>query len=101
MRASRPERTRGRHRQEGGDAVRGVAVWPDRAGATAAAAIAGARTRAALLAAGESGTTTSEYAIATIAAAAFGALLYTVVTGGSITEALTGIIEKALETSVG
>ena len=30
--------------------------------------------------------------------AAFGALLYTVVTGGEITEALTGIIDRALNT---
>ncbi|MCA1007009.1 DUF4244 domain-containing protein [Rhodococcus hoagii] len=36
----------------------------------------------------------------TIAAAAFGAVLYTVVTGDSIVSALTGIIDKALATSV-
>ncbi|QHN16027.1 DUF4244 domain-containing protein [Gordonia amarae] len=42
-----------------------------------------------------------EYAIGTVAAAAFGALLYTVVTGDSITSALSGIISKALSTSVG
>lgn len=49
---------------------------------------------------GESGMSTVEYALGTIAAAAFGALLYTVVTGGDITEALTGIIERALNTDV-
>lgn len=48
----------------------------------------------------ESGMSTVEYALGTIAAAAFGALLYTVVTGGDITEALTGIIERALNTDV-
>ena len=35
------------------------------------------------------------------AAAAFGAILYTVVTGDNIVSALTGIIGKALNTSVG
>jgi hypothetical protein len=48
----------------------------------------------------EEGMSTVEYAIGTIAAAAFGAVLYTVVTGESIPDALTGIIEKALNTSV-
>lgn len=43
----------------------------------------------------------TEYAIGTIAAAAFGALLYTVVTGDSVLSALTGIIGKALSTSAG
>ncbi|WP_100523355.1 DUF4244 domain-containing protein [Mycobacteroides abscessus] len=41
-----------------------------------------------------------EYAIGTIAAAAFGAILYTVVTGDSIVSALTNIIARALNTSV-
>ncbi|NKY36042.1 DUF4244 domain-containing protein [Nocardia speluncae] len=48
----------------------------------------------------DEGMSTVEYAIGTIAAAAFGAVLYTVVTGESIPDALTGIIEKALNTSV-
>lgn len=48
----------------------------------------------------ESGMSTVEYAIGTIAAAGFGALLYTVVTGGDISSALTGIIERALNTDV-
>jgi hypothetical protein len=43
---------------------------------------------------------TAEYAIGTIAAAAFGAVLYTVVTGDSIVTALTSIIDKALQTQV-
>lgn len=60
-----------------------------------------AQTRAALLMTDEAGMSTAEYAIGTIAAAAFGAILYTVVTGDNIVSALTGIIDKALQTSVG
>ncbi len=52
------------------------------------------------LAAGEEGMSTVEYAIGTIAAAAFGAILYTVVTGDSIVGALTNIISRALNTNV-
>ena len=58
------------------------------------------RTRMTLLAVDESGMSTVEYAIGTIAAAAFGAILYTVVTGDSITSALTNIITRALNTNV-
>jgi Protein of unknown function (DUF4244) len=54
--------------------------------------------RAALLLADERGMSTVEYAIGTVAAAAFGAILYTVVTGDSIVSALTGIISRALTT---
>ncbi|QRY62676.1 DUF4244 domain-containing protein [Gordonia sp. PDNC005] len=53
------------------------------------------------LIADEEGMSTAEYAIGTIAAAAFGAILYTVVTGDNVVTALTGIISKALSTSVG
>lgn len=53
------------------------------------------------LATDEAGMSTAEYAIGTIAAAAFGALLYTVVTGDSVMSALTGIIGKALSTTTG
>lgn len=60
-----------------------------------------AQARAALLMTDEDGMSTAEYAIGTIAAAAFGAILYTVVTGDNIVSALTGIIDKALQTSVG
>ena len=52
------------------------------------------------LATEENGMSTVEYALGTIAAAAFGALLYTIVTGGDITQALTDIIERALNTDV-
>jgi uncharacterized membrane protein YdjX (TVP38/TMEM64 family) len=48
----------------------------------------------------ETGMSTVEYAIGTIAAAAFGAILYTVVTGDSIVGALTNIITRALNTNV-
>lgn len=56
--------------------------------------------RVAVLATDESGMSTVEYAIGTIAAAAFGAILYTVVTGDSIVSALTNIIGRALNTKV-
>ncbi len=48
----------------------------------------------------DSGMSTVEYAIGTIAAAAFGAILYGVVTGDSIVGALTTIINRALTTRV-
>jgi Protein of unknown function (DUF4244) len=56
------------------------------------------RVRATLLVADESGMSTVEYAIGTIAAAAFAGILYTVVTGDSIVTALTNIIARALNT---
>ncbi|MGX1808823.1 DUF4244 domain-containing protein [Nocardia sp. NPDC055321] len=59
------------------------------------------RNRLLCLATAEDGMSTAEYAIGTIAAAAFGAVLYGVVTGDSIVNALTKIIDKALKTSVG
>jgi hypothetical protein len=48
----------------------------------------------------DDGMSTAEYAIGTIAAAAFGAVLYTVVTGDSVVTALTGIVQRALSTTV-
>ena len=56
------------------------------------------KTRVTLLSVDESGMSTVEYAIGTIAAAAFAAILYTVVTGDSIVSALTNIIARALNT---
>ncbi|MGE2817629.1 DUF4244 domain-containing protein [Mycobacterium heidelbergense] len=56
--------------------------------------------RISVLAADEAGMSTVEYAIGTVAAAAFGAILYTVVTGDSIVSALTNIIGRALNTKV-
>ena len=56
--------------------------------------------RLTLLLVDDDGMSTVEYAIGTIAAAAFGAILYTVVTGDSIVSALTNIINRALNTNV-
>jgi hypothetical protein len=58
------------------------------------------RTRLTLLVVDDDGMSTVEYAIGTIAAAAFGAILYTVITGDSIVSALTNIITRALNTNV-
>jgi hypothetical protein len=58
------------------------------------------RARMSLLAVDESGMSTVEYAIGTVAAAAFGAILYTVITGDSIVGALSNIIARALNTKV-
>lgn len=57
------------------------------------------RHRLAALAGGEQGMSTAEYAIGTIAAAAFAAVLYTVVTGDSVVAALTAIVQRALSVS--
>ncbi|ASF13275.1 DUF4244 domain-containing protein [Nocardia brasiliensis] len=59
-----------------------------------------ARVRMLRAAVAEDGMSTAEYAIGTIAAAAFGAVLYGVVTGDSIVNALTRIIDRALNTAV-
>lgn len=45
---------------------------------------------------GEAGMTTAEYAVGTIAAAGFAAILYQVVTGDSIIAALGDLISRAL-----
>ena len=58
------------------------------------------RARLILLVVDDEGMSTVEYAIGTIAAAAFGAILYTVITGDSIVSALTNIITRALNTNV-
>ena len=55
--------------------------------------------RLTLLAVADDGMSTVEYAIGTVAAAAFGAILYTVVTGDSVVNALTNIISRALKTN--
>ncbi|HEV3172243.1 MAG TPA: DUF4244 domain-containing protein [Actinocrinis sp.] len=44
----------------------------------------------------QAGTTTAEYAIGTLAACAFAALLYKIITSGSVSALLSGIIHKAL-----
>lgn len=48
----------------------------------------------------DDGMSTAEYAIGTIAAAAFGAVLYTVVTGDSVVSALTALVQRALSTDI-
>jgi Protein of unknown function (DUF4244) len=53
-------------------------------------------TRLAGAVAGEAGMSTAEYAIGTIAAAAFAAVLYKVVTGDMIVSALTDLVQRAL-----
>lgn len=58
------------------------------------------QSRLTALLADENGMSTVEYAIGTIAAAAFGAILYSVVTGDSIVGALTNLIARALNTRV-
>lgn len=45
---------------------------------------------------GDDGMSTVEYAIGTIAAAAFAAVLYAVVSGNTIVGALTALIQRAL-----
>lgn len=44
----------------------------------------------------DSGMSTAEYAVGTIAAAAFAAVLYAVVTGSSVVSGLSSLIGKAL-----
>jgi hypothetical protein len=44
----------------------------------------------------QSGTTTAEYAIGTLAACGFAGLLYKVVTSTSVEELLSGLLHKAL-----
>ena len=53
---------------------------------------------AAVQATGEAGMSTAEYAVGTVAACAFAAVLYKVVTGGSIVTGLTDLVESALAT---
>ncbi|MGY1710099.1 DUF4244 domain-containing protein [Geodermatophilus sp. SYSU D00758] len=51
-----------------------------------------------LRAAGEAGMSTAEYAVGTVAACAFAAVLYRVVTGGSVVDALGALVADALAT---
>ena len=46
----------------------------------------------------EAGMSTAEYAVGTVAACAFAAVLYRVVTGGSVVTALNHLVQRALET---
>ena len=58
----------------------------------------GAERRRALSTGGEDGMSTAEYAVGTVAACAFAAVLYRVVTGGSVVSALGHLVESALAT---
>ena len=60
------------------------------------AARCGRSTRLVRLVRDDSGMSTVEYAIGTIAAAAFAAVLYAVVSGDSIVTALTQLVQRAL-----
>ncbi len=51
-----------------------------------------------LLDTAEAGMSTAEYAVGTVAACAFAAVLYRVVTGGSVVTALGELVERALST---
>ena len=55
-----------------------------------------ARRWARVRAAGEAGMSTAEYAVGTVAACAFAAVLYKVVPGGSIVPALGDLVASAL-----
>ncbi|MFF7210662.1 DUF4244 domain-containing protein [Streptomyces sp. NPDC008238] len=46
---------------------------------------------------GERGMTTAEYAVGTLAACGFAAVLYKVVTSGAVSSALSGLIKRALD----
>lgn len=47
---------------------------------------------------GDDGMTTAEYAVGTVAACAFAAVLYQVVTGDTVVAGLTDLVESALAT---
>ena len=57
-----------------------------------------ARRWARVRATGEAGMSTAEYAVGTVAACAFAAVLYQVVTGGSVVAALGDLVQSALST---
>jgi hypothetical protein len=57
-----------------------------------------ARRWARVRATGEAGMSTAEYAVGTVAACAFAAVLYRVVTGDSIVSALGRLVQNALAT---
>jgi glutathione S-transferase len=57
-----------------------------------------ARRWAAVRGRAEAGMSTAEYAVGTVAACAFAAVLYRVVTGDSIVRGLTALVDSALAT---
>jgi hypothetical protein len=56
-----------------------------------------ARRWAVVRATGEAGMSTAEYAVGTIATAAFGMVLYQVLTSEVVTDALQGLVGRALD----
>ncbi|WP_346770754.1 DUF4244 domain-containing protein [Luteipulveratus flavus] len=56
------------------------------------------RWRAAVSRGGQAGMTTAEYAVGTLAAVAFAALLIAVIKSGAVKSALSAIIQSALST---
>lgn len=75
-------------------ASRGGAAPPRRSGRHGRLA----RRWAAVRARAEAGMSTAEYAVGTVAACAFAAVLYRVVTGDSIVTGLTRLVDSALAT---
>lgn len=71
-----------------------------RVGAYVRRGCAGVRHRIRALVCGDEGMSTAEYAIGTLAAAAFASLLYAVVTSDVVREALTSLVQRALEGSI-
>jgi len=69
-----------------------VGTWETRG--RAAAWVAGRMRRC--RSAAEAGMSTAEYAVGTIAACGFAAVLYKIVTSGPVRTALTSVIERAL-----
>lgn len=48
----------------------------------------------------DAGMSTAEYAVGTVAACGFGALLYKILTSDQVRQLLLGIIERALNTTI-
>ena len=94
----RPHRGPGPRRQPCRRAIDDEDDGPE--GSTPATATAGWLTRrwARLRATPEAGMSTAEYAVGTVAACAFAAVLYRVVSGESIVTGLTDLVESALAT---
>jgi hypothetical protein len=49
----------------------------------------------------DAGMSTAEYAVGTIAAAAFAAVLYAVVTGNSVVSGLSALVQRAMSVKLG
>ncbi len=72
---------------------------PGHTGKCAAPAGAGTGAGTGGATAGDAGMSTVEYAVGTVVAAAFAAVLYQIVTGDSVVSGLTDLINRALSTS--